>query len=681
MDKNTNFKIFIGIAGAISLFIFVYFVVIWSDLSGDNYSVSSPRRRNHVVGTKSFLKNEIRKFQSEKEFKEYLEKSESETEGVTTLSMSDSFSNPKESAVGDLSTGMGLRGPSVSELKSDTDRVSNTNVQVLGIDEPDIVKTDGKKIYFSQTGFSDIRPLSDPEVGGIEEKIGISPLPQRENNQVKIINSFPPSDISVAGQIEKNGNLLLHKDMLVVFSGQTIYGYNVTDPKVPKKLWDIELKNNSQLTGARLYGDKVYIVIQEYINTSRPCPMEPLMVNGSAYPIRCDMVYYPGVPIDADVTFTAAAIDARSGKISETNSFIGSSGSSILYMSESALYITYSYSGDLVEYTHRFFQENSDLFPAAIVEKIAKLRDYDISMGSKLNELGIIISRYQSSLTDDERLKLENETENRLKDYEKKHSRELHRTGIVKLDVDNLALQGNGSVPGTLLNQFSIDEHDNYLRVAVTIGGGWISAIGGVLESTNDVYVLDKDLNETGSIKDLGEKERIYSIRFIGERGYVVTFKQVDPFFVLDLLNPKNPQVKGELKIPGYSSYLHPLGKDRILGIGKEDNKVKLSLFDVSNPQNPIEKSKYSLDEYWSEVLNTQYAFLQDEKHGVFFMPGGKGAYIFSYKNDELKLSKAVSEVQAKRALYINDYLYIIGNDKIVVLNENDWERVNQLEL
>ena len=162
---------------------------------------------------------------------------------------------------------------------------------------------------------------------------------------------------------------------------------------------------------------------------------------------------------------------------------------------------------------------------------------------------------------------------------------------------------------------------------------------------------------------------------------YVVTFRQIDPFYVLDLSNPSKPELKGELKIPGYSSYLHPLTNDSILGIGKEGSKVKLSLFDVSDPSDPQEVSKYMLDEYWSEAVNNHHAFLLDKKHGIFFIPGGKGAYIFSYDDNKLTLTKALSKTGIKRALYIDDYLYIIGNTEISVINENDWTEVNNLEL
>lgn len=687
MNKENILKVSIITIVIIVVSVFGYlFVKEWNSSLGPSFDFTFNRRGNNNNFSNQNV-NKIVKFKSEQDFKDYLAKAELETGGLGMLGVGNSLLRGGVSKFDDFSVGetSDFSSPAVSESKNASERVSGTNTQVLGIDEPDIVKTDGKEIYLSRTGFFTLPMFEDftePRELESENKTSlIAPIIPENNNQVKIIKAFPPSDISVISQIDKNGNLLLSKDTLVVFSKQTIFGYNVSDPKAPKKIWDIELKNNSQLVSARLYNDKVYIVTQEYINSSRPCPLEPMAVNGTIYPIPCDTIYYPGVAIDANVTFTVSAIDLQSGKVSDSNSFIGSSGSSIVYMSENAVYITYPYSGNFLGYTYGFFQENTDLLTTEIVEKIGKLKDYDISTSSKINELMIILERYQSSLTSDQRLKLENEMENRSKDYEKKHRRELQQTGIVKLDAKDLALQGNGSVPGGLLNQFSLDEYDNHLRVAITIGGigGWFGASS--LENTNDIYVLDSNLKETGSIKDLGKEERIYSVRFIGDQGYLVTFKQIDPFFVLDLSNPKNPQVKGELKIPGYSSYLHPVSKNRILGIGKENNKVKLSLFDVSNPENPIEKSKYILDEYWSEILNTQYAFLQDEKHSVFFLPGSKGAYVFSYKNGELKLTKAVSEIQAKRALYINDYLYIVGNDKIIVLNENDWEKVNQMGL
>jgi uncharacterized secreted protein with C-terminal beta-propeller domain len=249
-----------------------------------------------------------------------------------------------------------------------------------------------------------------------------------------------------------------------------------------------------------------------------------------------------------------------------------------------------------------------------------------------------------------------------------------------------LNIDSTGSVPGKLLNQFSLDEYKGNLRAATNVGESFLNwgfgfGAGNSDNTANDVYILGDDLKTRGSVTDLGKGEKIFGVRFIEDKGYVVTFKQVDPLYVLDLADPMNPAKKGELKIPGYSSYLHPITKDKILGVGEENNQVKISLFDVSDPQNPREISKYNLDEYYSEISATHHAFLLDAKHQIFFLPGSKGGYVFSYAGDNLTLAKAVSDIQAKRAIYIDNFLYVIGENKLVVLDEGNWEKVSELEL
>jgi len=115
--------------------------------------------------------------------------------------------------------------------------------------------------------------------------------------------------------------------------------------------------------------------------------------------------------------------------------------------------------------------------------------------------------------------------------------------------------------------------------------------------------------------------------------------------------------------------------------VGKENQTVKLSLFDVAEVNNPKEVDKYQLDEHWTEVQNTHHAFLLDDKHGVFFIPGGKGGYIFSFNGGSLKLVKAVSDTGIKRAIYINDNLYLVGNNKITVLDEKSWQVIKTFSL
>ncbi len=611
-------------------------------------------------------------FASEDEFKKYLSESQNafgaQTFGVGTteavpMMAADGRSAP--TAIKEIG-GMGSAG-----------RVSDTNVQVVGIDEPDIVKTDGTEIYFSSQNNYYTRPMM------MEDRaIGIMP-PNYDRAKTKVIKAFPLEKLGLDSEIDVSGDMLLSGNTLVVFSGDKIYGYNILNPSKPEKKWTITLRNNSYLHTARLYNGSVYIVTKTSINRGRPCPFVPFAVGDAPYEIACTNIYHPVDPVQSDTTFNAMLVNPTDGSIKKSVSFVGSAQSSVIYMSNNALYVSYSFNKNMFEFFGDFINEKGkDLFPNWLVEKINKLNSVDISSEAKATEFGILLQQYELSLDSDERLKLENEMQNRVSDYVKAHVRELETTGIVKISLDGLDIKATGQVPGSPLNQFSLDEYENNLRIAVTVGGNWWSMMGGARgESVSDVYVLNADLKELGSVRDLGKTERIYSARFVEDKGYIVTFRQTDPFYVLDLKNPSRPELKGELKIPGYSSYLHPISKDKILGIGKEGANVKVSLFGVSDPAHPVELDKYMLDDYWSEILNTQHAFLMDTKHGVFFMPGSKGGYVFSYNENKLKLERAVSNISAKRAIYLDDFMYIIGDDKIIVLDESNWKNVKELEL
>jgi uncharacterized secreted protein with C-terminal beta-propeller domain len=157
-----------------------------------------------------------------------------------------------------------------------------------------------------------------------------------------------------------------------------------------------------------------------------------------------------------------------------------------------------------------------------------------------------------------------------------------------------------------------------------------------------------------------------------------VTFRRIDPFYTLDLSDPHDPIVEGELKIPGFSTYLHPLDDDGdlVLGVGEQDGKVKLSTFDVSDRRNPVElDAKILANEHFSAVNQNHRAFLQDERHGVFFLPGGEASYVYSYADGRLEeVARVNIGGPGVRAMYVDDYLYVVGPEELVVLDETTWE-------
>ena len=173
-------------------------------------------------------------------------------------------------------------------------------------------------------------------------------------------------------------------------------------------------------------------------------------------------------------------------------------------------------------------------------------------------------------------------------------------TQIYKFNIDKGAVNfaAVGQVPGTALNRFSMDEHGDYFRIATTTQN-WAN---GTNTSTNALFVLDKTMQTVGELENLAQGERIYSTRFMGNRCYIVTFKQVDPLFAIDLSVPEKPFVAGELKIPGYSEYLHPYDENHLIGFGHDATTynygygdvsiplgLKMALFDVSDMNSPKE--------------------------------------------------------------------------------------------
>ncbi|WP_202319172.1 beta-propeller domain-containing protein [Archaeoglobus neptunius] len=535
----------------------------------------------------------------------------------------------------------------IGDARVMADRFSRTNVQVTGIDEPDIVKTDGRRIFVSRYAYRYI-PETVPLSKGVTD----------------ILSALPPQNMSVIGKIEGGGNLLVYSNILMVLTNDGIFAYKIGETEI-KELWRAEI--NGSLVDARLMNGKVYVVTRSSVKPILPCPIKPLRIDGNAVEIGCGEIYHPTLPVSVDTTYTVIAIDAENGKIVNSVSFVGSASHTVIYMSKNGIYVTYNSYTDPAKLMYRFVKENRDIFPDWVTERIEKLMGYDISSRAKSVEISVIIEKLMSSLGKDDRMKMETEYWNRWTEFNKKHAREIEKTYIARFSL-HLEPEGLGAVPGWLLNQFSLDEYEGYLRVATTIAG-----------NENDLYILDRDLNVVGSLQGFGLNERIYSVRFVGDKGYIVTFRQTDPFFVLNLSDPENPEIAGELKMPGFSSYLHPISDTLVLGIGRENGNVKISLFDVTNPEKPEEVDRYVLKEYWSDILNTHHAFLIDKKHKIFFLPAASGGYVFSYDSG-ITLIKAVG-MSAKRAVYINDYLYIIGVNKIVSYDENSWKKVGEIEL
>ena len=270
------------------------------------------------------------------------------------------------------------------------------------------------------------------------------------------------------------------------------------------------------------------------------------------------------------------------------------------------------------------------------------------------------------------------------------------RTTIHKIEVDGLTMTATaaGEVKGWLLDQFSMDERDGMLRVATT--SSWS-------EPENNVYILREDLSVRGSLEGLAPTERIYSARYIEDTLYLVTFRQVDPLFVIDLSDPSSPEVLGELKVPGFSSYLHPVGDDRLLGIGRENSSVKLSLFDVSDSAAPVEQDCYTVEEYSYTLATSDHkAVLFDPSRDMLVIPitiydyysytnyYESGAWVFDVSaEDGISLRGVVTHDASSyyyydyvsRALYIGDVLFTVSSASLKSTSLVDLTPMDSLSL
>ncbi|HZL03748.1 MAG TPA: beta-propeller domain-containing protein, partial [Cellulomonas sp.] len=203
-------------------------------------------------------------------------------------------------------------------------------------------------------------------------------------------------------------------------------------------------------------------------------------------------------------------------------------------------------------------------------------------------------------------------------------------TAIHRFDISEptrTRYRGSGQVSGYLLNEWSLSEHDGVLRVVSTDAPAWFGSSDSTESSLTTLRPGDGALNQIGRVGNLGRGERVYAVRFVGPTAYVVTFKQVDPLYTVDLADPARPRVLGELELPGYSAYLHPIGGDLLLGIGQDVNDqgrpvgTQLSLFDVSDLRHPARLAHATLGQGWSESESDHHAFLFWPRTGLVVVP------------------------------------------------------------
>ncbi|MBN1431711.1 MAG: beta-propeller domain-containing protein [Methanomicrobiaceae archaeon] len=541
------------------------------------------------------------------------------------------------------------------------DSYSTTNIQVIDVDEADFVKNDGKYIYIVSGG------------------------------SLIITEAYPPEDAAIISETKIGGDtkeIFINGDKLVVFynSQKEVWVkpensaapipvtnevaaaviYDISDPENPQPERTIEVPGYYQ--NSRMIGDYVYFISRNPLYGTYDDVMMPYVAEDGTEIISPD-VWCPKIPQGSYVMYTITSfnVDDR-GKTGSESFLLGYDNT--LFVSTENVYLAY--------------QKDSGYYRGPVfIDDAMEERDLSYQTGQKTV---------------------------------------IHRFSI---DDEKVRYAATGEVPGRLLNQYSMDEYEENLRVATTVDF-WMSADG---RSYNNVYVLDRDMNIRGELENLAPDESIYSARFMGDLLYLVTYKRVDPFFVIDLSNPDQPGILGKLKIPGYSDYLHPLDEKHIIGIGKatyenewggvSEGGVKIALFDVTDLNDPVCIDKVEIGDSGSdsEILDDHRAFLLDKRTNTLVIPiteitknpveGSRyedsysrgvwnGAYVYGISPESgftLK-GKTVHSKDSetgyyyrtydhvKRSLFMDDILYTISDSKIVAarLNNPD-ETISEVEL
>ncbi|MFC5589292.1 beta-propeller domain-containing protein [Sporosarcina soli] len=537
-----------------------------------------------------------------------------------------------------------------SDTANSTGDHSTTNNQVEGIDEADLVKTDGEYIYSTLgNGKVVITDIRDPKK-------------MKKAAEIKMEEGFYPSQ------------LFLHEQTLIVLgskyepypydekadarimpmmNGMTMLRfYSVEDPEKPKLIREVGAEG--YLNGARKTGDLLYVVTNVQPNfwimeefdgdVLRPHVLDS-MEGEQPQPIDYkDIAILPGAMEPSYSVITAINLSSPADNKVVTKGYLGSSEQ--LYMSKENLYLTSTI--------------------------------YEASTSPNATSSSMI---WNPGNANSELFKF-------------------------TLDGTDVKFHSSAKLKGHLLNQFSMDEHDGHFRVVTTEGNMWDEKN----PSKNHLFILDGKLNVTGSVEGLAKGERIYSARFMGDKAYMVTFRETDPLFVIDVADPAAPKVLGELKIPGFSNYLHPIDENHLIGFGYETVAkknptggepfiltmgMKVSLFDVTDFENPKEKDTEIIGGRgtYSPIQYDHKALFQHKERNLYGFPvvtydeigknhyieyQGSGALVYEItpekgivlKGDLLKAKKEGEqygewEKEIQRMLYSKDQLYTLSMKEI----------------
>ena len=679
---------------------------------------------NKVVSEYFEGSNEIKKISSQEELQNILEASSSFDGGFDTR-MLRSFAD--DAVMFDTAESTGMPVPSVEPMPTDgvskvesggTD-YSTTNVQVANVDEPDYLKNDSKYVYIVS------------------------------QNTLSIIDAYPAEDakliLKIALDIESQyiQNMFLNDDRLVIFyNGQSDdeiipqfdfvprRSYNsvthalivdVSDKENPTILKDYSIDGNFR--DARMIGDYAYFVTNS--NVDHQYPRLPVIMEDSVRIMTPEAFYFDNVEQFSNFN-TLTAINIFEDTINSETFLMGYTGS--FYVSENNFYLTYQQNMPFGFYENssrdRFFDVVVPLLPKSIQDEIKLIENSELdSASAQWNAISELMQKSYNEMNKKDKEELFDKIRDALNEYDRKIQEDTRKTIIhkISIDEDKIEYVAKGTVPGRLLNQFSMDESGDRFRVATT--NEIYTQYEGTIRS-NAVYVLDEQLKIVGELEEIAPDESIFSTRFMEDRLYMVTFQQIDPFFVIDL-SSDTPKILGELKIPGFSNYLHPYDEEHVIGVGRDTKEIengrvqqlgiKVALFNVADVNNPkvVDDIIIGDSSTQSEALHNHKAFFFDKSREILSIPISadiesldistsskmfapeynrwSGFYVFDLnKSDGISTKGTITHSDSDsryygmnnaRTFYIEDVLYTASQGYLKMNSFDELNEINSIKL
>ena len=528
---------------------------------------------------------------------------------------------------------------------------SGTNIQVAGVDEGDIVKTDGTYLYIlreyeliiMQVNGKEVTETSNTMIGAVVDN------EEQENGAILYSEKMPMEMYICGDRAAVISSCQSYSDMPDGSYDSQSYTcvdiYDITNREEPTLV--SSLGQDGYTIASRMIGETLFLATSYY--PSEPVEGQPetfapcIYRSGERAPMECGSIAM--MPNDDTMTFSVlASYSIPDAGVVSTQSILG--GGDTVYMNHDNLYLCRLVYSDTT-------QEPVNEDPYVVT--------------AHTQSVDTVITRYAVS-------------------------------------ENKLSYAASGSVAGGLLNQFSLDEKDGKLRVVTTEdrtsyrvyvdeANSFENYKQDSSDRSNDLFVLDQDLKVVGSVTGIADGEQIYSARFDGDFGYLCTYRTTDPIFAVDLSDPAAPKVIGEVKLSGYSDYLHVWSGDLLFGLGMETQEftdengtsarldgMKMVMIDKSDPSALKEAAVLSVNADYSEALTNHKAILVDPDRDIIAFPAESAYLIYGYTPDAgfaLKGEISMSEWDWRsRGVVIGDYFFVCGSDRVTVLDLNSLQNV-----